>query len=953
MLRFKDDGSDQLGSSAPRGGAGSRLDSSFALRRQISAPDARSGRAPDPSFASSGDRPNLTNEFMKKNLLPLSRIGSSWLAFPLALLVAQSLSAAVTFTVTPAAVSNTYTGTITLQVTGLASGDTVVVQKFLDANTNGVIDAADWLAQQFTLTDGQPGMVIGGVTNANVPGDANPTAGQITANLNFPNGDFTQNIVGKGLFKLSSPAGHFTPLTASFSVTNSPYAQKFSGNVLISGTGTAVPNAVVLLFPPPSPGHDGPGGSPLAGTVANNAGSYSISVPPGTYMPVAFKSNYLMNFAATPVLALSSGQTLTTNLAVASPTSTISGKLVDANNSSVGLAGVLVPVQASSGLMGVGFTDSNGNFSVGVQSGQWGINADDTSLTVHGYVGLQDRKGVNAGTTGISLAVPKATALFYGRVTDNRGTPLPGIDVYASDNNNNLYNVDGYSDANGNYCAAVLGGLGANDPWWLEVSSDTSPTNYIFSMPAFDENGGTNISVGQAVLANFTALLVTSQITGRVQDSRGNPIAGVAVWASANINGVDYNPGSVDTDANGNYALGVGNGTWYVGANCSGGNDSLDNLLGVGAYACPDSRQVTINNNNGTADITVQLCNGVQILTTSLPDGQVNSYYDTFLQGSSCSGTLDWSVNDPQDFPPGLSLSGNGEIQGTPSNSGTYHFTVHLADNNGHSADQNLSLNLAPVAVPLQITTTFLPEGTNGAFYSQTLQASGGQTPYSWAIPGYSADPPPHLTLTGDGVLSGTLTTDGGPFYFDVAVTDAGTKTVYQTLSLTIINPPPPPLVITNVSLPGGSVGAAYRAQLGATGGQPPYNWSLALGSAGLPPGLTLDSTGLISGTPTTNRVFSFKVQVTDAVFTTTEQILSITVTPALSLSSPGWVGNEFQMRLNGAAGVNYTVQMSTDLSSTNWTSLFVTNSATANSFMVIDHNATDRQRFYRVMVGP
>lgn len=161
---------------------------------------------------------------MKKNLLPFSRIVSPWVAFQLALLVAQSLSAAVTFAVTPAAVSNTYSGPITLQVTGLASGDTVVAQKYLDANTNGVIDAADWLAQQFTLTDGQAGMVIGGVTNFNVPGDADTTAGQIAANLNFPNGDFTQSIVGKCLFELSSPAGHFTPLTASFSVTNFPYA---------------------------------------------------------------------------------------------------------------------------------------------------------------------------------------------------------------------------------------------------------------------------------------------------------------------------------------------------------------------------------------------------------------------------------------------------------------------------------------------------------------------------------------------------------------------------------------------------------------------------------------------------------------------------------------------------------------------------------------------------------
>src|SRR5579862_4704946 len=108
----------------------------------------------------------------------------------LALLVSltQTVYATVAFTITPAAVSNTYNGHITLQVTGLTSGDTVVVQKFLDLNINGVVDATDWLVQQFNLTDGQAGMVIGGVTNFNVPGDIDTTAGQITAKLNFQNG---------------------------------------------------------------------------------------------------------------------------------------------------------------------------------------------------------------------------------------------------------------------------------------------------------------------------------------------------------------------------------------------------------------------------------------------------------------------------------------------------------------------------------------------------------------------------------------------------------------------------------------------------------------------------------------------------------------------------------------------------------------------------------------------
>jgi hypothetical protein len=88
----------------------------------------------------------------------------------LAIVIGATTTAfAVTLNVSPSAVSNTYNGYITLQIGGLTNGASVVVQKYLDANTNGVVDAGDWLLEQFNITDGRAGMVIGGVTNLNVP----------------------------------------------------------------------------------------------------------------------------------------------------------------------------------------------------------------------------------------------------------------------------------------------------------------------------------------------------------------------------------------------------------------------------------------------------------------------------------------------------------------------------------------------------------------------------------------------------------------------------------------------------------------------------------------------------------------------------------------------------------------------------------------------------------------
>ena len=57
---------------------------------------------------------------------------------------------------------------------------------------------------------------------------------------------------------------------------------------------------------------------------------------------------------------------------------------------------------------------------------------------------------------------------------------------------------------------------------------------------------------------------------------------------------------------------------------------------------------------------------------------------------------------------------------------------------------------------------------------------------------------------------------------------------------------------------------ALYLATLTASGGNPPYKWSLAAGSNPLPPGLKLSSKGVIKGKATTAGVYSITVQIID-----------------------------------------------------------------------------------------
>jgi hypothetical protein len=102
---------------------------------------------------------------------------------------------------------------------------------------------------------------------------------------------------------------------------------------------------------------------------------------------------------------------------------------------------------------------------------------------------------------------------------------------------------------------------------------------------------------------------------------------------------------------------------------------------------------------------------------------------------------------------------------------------------------------------------------------------------------------------------------------------------------------------------------------------------------------------------PAASGTSNFIVRVTDHVSATLTRSLQLIINPKPVLSSPFWQASRFQMRLTGAAGQNYTVQTSTNLS--NWTSLYVTNNGLTNSFLVTDPNATNKQRSYRILVGP
>lgn len=83
------------------------------------------------------------------------------------------------------------------------------------------------------------------------------------------------------------------------------------------------------------------------------------------------------------------------------------------------------------------------------------------------------------------------------------------------------------------------------------------------------------------------------------------------------------------------------------------------------------------------------------INSSSLPQASQGSYYTYNLQVTGGTPPYGFTLGASM-LPPGLTLSSSGQIYGTPTNSGSYTFTVNVYDNFGHSASSStLYLNVS------------------------------------------------------------------------------------------------------------------------------------------------------------------------------------------------------------------------------------------------------------------
>ncbi len=256
--------------------------------------------------------------------------------------------------------------------------------------------------------------------------------------------------------------------------------------------------------------------------------------------------------------------------------------------------------------------------------------------------------------------------------------------------------------------------------------------------------------------------------------------------------------------------------------------------------------------------------------------GVVGLTYNATLNASGGTPPYGWTVVSGQ-LPGGVSLNSSlGQMLGIPLAAGTFNFGLKVSDQSGASVTSNCTLVISAAAPSLTISTASLPDGLIGNSYAQTLSAAGGQSPYSWTLSNGAL--PPGLGI--NGVQISGVPTAAGTFQFTIRVTDAAAKTATKDFTIRI----GATLTIVTSSLASLRTGVASPQQLSASGGTPPYLWTVVSGA--LPAGITLSSAGLISGTPGGTGNYSFTARVTDAGGIFAERTFALAVTASLGITA-------------------------------------------------------------------
>ncbi|HEX7765943.1 MAG TPA: putative Ig domain-containing protein [Nitrospira sp.] len=338
--------------------------------------------------------------------------------------------------------------------------------------------------------------------------------------------------------------------------------------------------------------------------------------------------------------------------------------------------------------------------------------------------------------------------------------------------------------------ATTVGGAGGITPYSWSVSP-ALPANL-----AFDTTTGTITGTPAADGTSSHTFTLTDSSTPRQSVQTQLPLTIGTAPAVLAITTTSLPPGNVGQAYNQTVQATGGTGalTWNIATGTLPQNLNLNSttgaISGTPTAAGTSTFTVRVADTAGQADtqalsILINLATPPNITTTSLPGGTVGQDYNQPLQAAGGTGTLAWNVSAGS-LPTNLNLNPAGVISGIPTNTGTANFTVKVTDALSQSDTQPLSITISSATSPVTITTTSINSCRVNRNCNRPLAASGGTTPYTWSLNAGSEALPAGLTLSLDGVISGTPTVIGSKSpTFRVQDSAGGSATKQLTVTIT------------------------------------------------------------------------------------------------------------------------------------------------------------------------
>ena len=286
---------------------------------------------------------------------------------------------------------------------------------------------------------------------------------------------------------------------------------------------------------------------------------------------------------------------LQVNFLAVPPAAHLRGRVLD--ESSVGVAGLSVYAspQNSGGSFNA-LTGADGSFDIGVLAGGYYLGISNGDLAQRGLVASQLSVTVVDGVDQNNLVIytRAANRQITGRVTGG-GTPLANVQIFAEMMvNTTNFNASATTDGSGNYSLGVFAGS-----WRVSVNSGDLSNQGFF--PVNEQIA--NLAVGNAVV-NFSASAPTAYFRGQVRDENNNPIGNVNVFAIPSGGG--GNGITAQTDASGNFALGVSAGDYSVGVSTDVSSRNLvpESALPRAAVDGVDQNGITLRVHTATRRIS-------------------------------------------------------------------------------------------------------------------------------------------------------------------------------------------------------------------------------------------------------------------------------------------------------------------------------------------------------------